>query len=130
MSDFDRIATRYIDAWNTTDVTARRTAVAELYRDDARYVDPLGEATGHDEIAGLIGAVQGQFPGSAFRLLGDVDGHHDQLRFRWELGPYGQDAPVVGFDVVVTGPDGRISTVLGFLDLVPAGATVGPDASD
>ena len=122
MSDVHSIAARYIDTWNTADPAARRTAVAGLFTDAARYVDPLGEATGHDEIAGLIGAVQGQFPGFAFRLLGDVDGHHDQLRFQWELGPQGQEAPIVGFDAVLTGPDGRISAVLGFLDRVPAAA--------
>jgi hypothetical protein len=122
MSDVDRTATRYIDAWNTTDESERRRAVTELFSRDARYVDPLGEATGHEEICGLIGAVQGQFPGFAFRLLDGADGHHDLLRFRWELGPQGEQAPIVGFDAVVTDQDGRITTVLGFLDRVPAQA--------
>jgi hypothetical protein len=120
MSDFEDIASRYIEAWNTTDGTERRSAVAQLFTDDARYVDPMGEATGHDEIVALIGAVQDQFPGFTFRLTGAVDGHHDQLRFQWALGPDGQDAPILGFDAVTTGPDGRIATVLGFLDRVPA----------
>ncbi len=119
MSDYDNIAGRYIDAWNMTDDTERRKAVADLYTVDARYVDPLAVAQGHDEIAGLVGAVQGQFPGFTFQLLGTVDGHHDVLRFRWELGPDGQEAPIVGFDTVVIGADGRIQTVLGFLDTVP-----------
>jgi len=59
-------------------------------------------------------------PDFSFRLMGPVDGHHNQCRFRWELGPRGSDAPVVGFDVAVVG-DGTIQTVLGFLDRVPAG---------
>ena len=120
MIDYDSIASRYIEAWNTTDGIERRTAVAELYSEDARYTDPLAAATGHDEIAGLIGAVQSQFPGCTFRLIGTVDGHHDVLRFRWELGPEVGAAPIVGFDTVVTDPGGRIQTVLGFLDKVPA----------
>jgi hypothetical protein len=53
-------------------------------------------------------------------LAGPVDGHHDQVRFSWELGPAGADAPVAGFDVAVVSDDGRIQTVLGFLDRVPA----------
>jgi hypothetical protein len=51
-----------------------------------------------------------------------VDAHHDQLRFTWELGPAGQEAPVVGFDVAVVDGSGRIRTVLGLLDRVPTAA--------
>ena len=32
------------------------------------------------------------------------------------------DAPIAGFDVAVTGGDGRLRSVLGFLDRVPAGS--------
>lgn len=106
MTDYTEMAQRYIDTWNETDPAARRAAVDQLYTEDARYVDPLGVADGREAIAALIGAVQQQFPGFSFRLAGSVDGHHDQARFGWEFGP---DA-------------GRIQTVLGFLDKVPAAA--------
>ena len=121
MSDHQTTAERYIDAWNTAQESERRKAVADLFSEDARYTDPMASVRGHEEIAGLIGAVQRQFPGFTFQLAGSVDGHHDVLRFRWELGPDGQEAPIVGFDTVVTASDGRIQTVLGFLDKVPAG---------
>lgn len=49
-------------------------------------------------------------------------GHHNQARFGWELGPAGAPAPIVGFDVAVIDDAGRIQTVLGFLDKVPAPA--------
>ena len=79
-------------------------------------------AEGREAIASLIGAVQQQFPDFKFRLAGPVDGHHDQARFGWELGPAGSPAPIVGFDVAVSDDSGRIQTVLGFLDKVPAPA--------
>ena len=120
MSDFPVLAERYIAAWNETDVQARRRAVDELYTDDARYVDPLVEAAGREQITATIGAVQQQFPGFVFRLTGPVDGHHDQARFSWELGPQGSAAPIAGFDVAVTDGNGRIRSVLGFLDRVPS----------
>src|SRR4051794_23185670 len=120
MTDFTTLAQRYIAVWNETDPGARRRAVEELYTEDARYVDPLVEADGRDGIAATIGAVQQQFPGFVFRLAGPVDAHHDQARFSWELGPAGEDAPVAGFDVAVVDDGGRIRTVLGFLDRVPA----------
>jgi hypothetical protein len=48
-----------------------------------------------------------------------VDSHHRQARFSWGLGPEGAEPIVVGFDVAVAGDDGRLTTVLGFLDKVP-----------
>ena len=80
---------------------ARRAAVAELWTEDGTYTDPLAAVSGHDGIAGLIGAVQAQFPGHVIRLADDgVDAHHDIGRFRWELVPAAGGEPVVvGFDV-------------------------------
>lgn len=121
MTDFTGIAHRYIDTWNETDADVRRERVTALWSADGSYVDPMAEARGRDEIAALIGGVQEQFPTFAFRLVGDVDGHHQQARFRWELGPVdAAEAPVAGFDVVTVDDDGRIVDVLGFLDRVPA----------
>jgi hypothetical protein len=94
--------------------------MADLFTDDVRYTDPLGSAEGRAALEATIGAVQQQFPGFVFRLAGPVDAHHDQVRFSWELGPAGQEAPVAGFDVAVVDAGGRIRTVLGFLDRVPA----------
>jgi hypothetical protein len=121
MTTYEELAQRYIDTWNETDPSARRTAVDQLYAEDARYVDPLAAADGRAAIASLIGAVQEQFPGFRFRLAGQVDGHHNQARFGWELGPPESQAPVAGFDVAVSDDSGRIQTVLGFLDKVPTG---------
>ena len=55
-----------------------------------------------------------------FRLAGPADAHHDQVRFTWHLGPDGGDPPITGSDIAVTDGDGRIRTVLGFLDRAPA----------
>jgi hypothetical protein len=120
MTAYDDLAQRYIDAWNETDANARRAAVDHLYTEDARYEDPMAAAHGREAIASMIGAVQEQFPDFRFELAGPVDGHHNQARFGWELGPEGSPAPVVGFDVAVIDDAGRIQTVLGFLDKVPA----------
>ncbi|GAC1384327.1 MAG: nuclear transport factor 2 family protein [Acidimicrobiales bacterium] len=119
MADYQMVASHYIAAWNERDAARRREALDALWSDDASYTDPLVTARGTDEIDATIAAVQGQFPTFAFRLAGAVDGHHGQCRFGWELGPYGADAPVAGFDVAVLGDDGRIQAVFGFLDRVP-----------
>ncbi len=111
---------RYLACWNETDPAARRKLIEETWADDGTYIDPLAEARGHDAIEAIIAAAQGQFPGFVFRLASPVDAHHQQARFSWGLGPKGAEPLVVGFDVAVTGDDGRLRTVLGFLDKVPA----------
>ena len=120
MTDFQTLAERYIAAWNERDAAARRIAVDGLWAKDARYIDPLAVAEGRDAIDATIGAVQAQFPGFEFQLAGPVDAHHDQARFTWTLGQPGSEPLVIGFDVAVLDGEGRLQTVLGFLDKVPA----------
>ena len=66
----------------------------------------------------MIGAVQSQFPGFRFRRRGDLDAHHDCVRFSWELGPEGGAllAAGVDFGIVI---DGHLQSITGFLDFAP-----------
>lgn len=85
MSDYDTVVDRYLAVWNEPDETARRAALDELFADGIRYVDPLAAVEGRAGLDALIGAVRQQFPGHAFTPGGPVDGHHDQVRFTWNL---------------------------------------------
>lgn len=110
---------RYLDLFNTTDDEQRGRLAAELFDADVRYVDPMAEVVGPDQVAGFVGAVQEQFPGYRFSLGSDPDAHHDQLRMTWHATAPGDTEPTaVGLDVIVH-RDGRIQQVLGFLDGVP-----------
>ena len=120
MTDYQRLAATYLDVWNEADQGRRVRRIRELCQDDVGYVDPVVDVRGAEALAGVIGAAQQQFPGWSFRLDGPVDGHHGQFRLTWGLGPDGDPAPVVGFDVLVLDDDGRIGQVYGFLDRVPA----------
>ena len=122
MTDYQQLVNDYLTAWNATDPEERRAAIARVYTEDARYADPLADVTGHDHLDAVIAAAHAQFPGFVFAPIGAVDGHHDQARFSWGLGPTGAEPVVVGSDVVTLAEDGRISLVLGFLDQVPAAA--------
>lgn len=112
------LAERYIAAWNEPDAASRRALIAETFTADARYLDPLMEGSGHDGLAAMIGAAQGQFPGLRFALSGTVDTHHDRLRFSWDLGPEGGAAVAKGTDFAVLA-DGKIQSVTGFIDMMP-----------
>jgi hypothetical protein len=111
---------RYLACWNETEPAARRKLIDDLWAEDASYIDPMAQAHGRDAIDATIAAVQGQFPGLVFTPVGSVDAHHRQARFTWGLGPEGVEPIVIGFDVAVTDGDGRLTTVLGFLDKVPS----------
>ncbi len=119
--DAGKLVERYLDTWNETDPHARGSAVASMWAEDSRYVDPLADVVGRDEISALIGTVQEQVPGHVFQLVDNtVDAHHNVVRFSWELVPAsGGESVAVGFDVAVTKEDGRIGSVLGFLDKAP-----------
>ncbi|WP_329224708.1 nuclear transport factor 2 family protein [Streptomyces canus] len=120
---YENAVSRYFEAWNAGESKARTKAVAAAWAVGGGYTDPLADVVGHEQIAGVIAAAHEQFPGFAFRLTGAVDGHHDTARFSWELvSEVDGSAPVAGFDVITLAGDGRIRSVLGFLDRVPNGA--------
>ncbi|MCT2593487.1 nuclear transport factor 2 family protein [Streptomyces sp. N2-109] len=120
MTDYQTAVTRYFEAWNATDAASRATAVAQACTEDVTYTDPVADVQGQDGLATVIAGAQQQFPGFSFVLLGTVDAHHHIARFGWELRAPDGSAPVAGFDAVTLAEDGRIRSVLGFLDRVPA----------
>ncbi|TWG06622.1 SnoaL-like protein [Streptomyces brevispora] len=121
MTSYDDAVQRYFAAWNAATPEELEKAVAAAFTDDAGYIDPLIDVRGHDGLAAAISGAQQQFPGFAFRPAGAVDGHHGLVRFSWELVSAADgSAPVAGSDVITLADDGRISSVSGFLDRVPA----------
>ena len=70
-------------------------------------------------IGAAIAQVHDQFPDSS-SPIGEPDGHHQQVRFQWGLGPRDAEPLIIGFDVLIVDDDGRIAEVRGFLDKVPS----------
>jgi hypothetical protein len=74
---------------------------------------------GMDGIDATISSVQKMFPGHVFTVAGEVDAHHDTLRFQWHLAEPDADEPlVIGFDVAKLDGD-RIGQVYVFPDNLP-----------
>lgn len=121
MSNFQEIAENYVRVWNIEEPASRLAAVGVLFNPAATYSDPLAQVNGSEAIAATIGAVQAQLPNMKMSLEGEVDGHGEQLRLSWVLGPEAGEAPVAGFDVLVL-RDGKIDAVWGFIDRMPAAA--------
>ncbi len=114
------LSDRYLACWNADDPQERIRLATELFAPNARYVDPLIDARGLEELLTTIAAVREQFPGFVFTPVGDTEQHHQIARFRWGPGPADAEPVIVGADVVQLSADGRIDSVLGFLDRVPA----------
>ena len=119
MSEFNDLVERYIAVWNEIDPDRRERLIAETFSEGASYVDPLTASEGYTAINGMVRAVQERFPGYRFRRVGAVDGHHDRIRFGWELATEGGSVVARGTDFAsVAGA--RITTVTGFIDQAPA----------
>jgi SnoaL-like domain len=121
MSSTDQVVQTYIEMWNETDPERRRTLVARTVTEDARYLDPIMAGAGIDGISTMIAGAQQQFPGHRFALISGPDAHHDRVRFSWALSADGGDPVAAGVDFATLGKDGRMGTIIGFLE--PAGSS-------
>jgi len=107
----------YFAMWNETDPARRAQIIAATWTENARYVEPLMVVEGREDLnAGVMG-MQAQFPGHTLRPTGQIDTHHDRVRWRWELiGPIGGEPLAAGTNVGELAPDGRLRQVTGFFD--------------
>ena len=121
MTDVTIIAERYIELWNERNAARRRELFTANWTGNASYVDPIMSGDGQSGIDALIAGVHQKFPEFRFTLLGKADGYGNHPRFSWGLGPDGVDSPIKGTDFAVI-DNGKIRSITGFLDQVPAGA--------
>ena len=110
----------YVATWNETDAARRQAAVARAWDAAGRYRDPLMASEGHAGIDAMLAGVQARFPGFVLKRTSKVDSHNDWVRFAWSLGPADGAAVVEGVDFCALAPDGRLASVVGFIDKMPA----------
>ncbi len=123
--DATAIVDAYLAIWNETDTARRRALIDTTWAVDGLYTDPVFASEGHDEIDGMVNAFQQQFPGLTFVRTGEVEAHHDRIRFTWDLLDASGEQQAAGTDVAVVDEDGRLRDIAGFFDLAP----VLPDAA-
>ena len=85
MADTTTLIDSYLAAYGETDADRRSRLINESFAADGSLADPPFVATGHDQLHGTFGAVQGQFPGHTFRRTSGIDEHHGTARYRWDL---------------------------------------------
>ena len=75
----------------------------------------------HAGIDAMIAGVQAKFAGLVLKRTSRVDSHNRHIRFNWSLGPAEGPAVVEGVDFCELTGDGRLASVVGFIDKAPAG---------
>ncbi|AFZ69378.1 nuclear transport factor 2 family protein [Deinococcus peraridilitoris] len=109
----------YLAAWNAADETKRATLLRQVFTSDGRYIDPLTEAHGVADISVMIGRARAPFAAARFQRSGDMQAHHDFLRFSWEWRTEDSASVVRGTDVAQQ-LNGRFQLMVGFFDQLPA----------
>jgi hypothetical protein len=110
----------YFAMWNEEDGERRAGLVERAWAPGARYLDPMLDAGGHAALSEMVAAVHAQFPGHRFRRTSEVDAHHDQVRFTWELAAPDGTVTVAGVDVGELDAEGKLTRITGFFgDVTP-----------
>jgi ketosteroid isomerase-like protein len=120
MPSIDSLIDDYLSAYAEPDRARRRAAVARVWAEDGRLVDPPLAACGHDEIVAQSDALLAQFPGHRFRRSSGVDVHHGRVRYAWQLLSPRGEAVIEGIDFAQVGDDGRLASVTGFFGPLPS----------
>ena len=119
----NQVIVQYLAAWNEPDAKRRRQLVAQAWTEDGAYIDRVREGHGHDSIDQMIAKAQEHFSGYRLNLASGIEAHHDYVRFSWVAGGTA-DAPlyIKGTDFALIADDGRLKSVIGFVDAAPAPA--------
>jgi hypothetical protein len=122
MDNISQLLARYFAVWNERDQERRCALLAQTWAEDGYLLGPLFRADGIDEINGVAAGLQEHFSAHEFRMAGEPSAHNDAVRFAWEIAPVGGDSPVAaGVDFGRLTSDGRIRSIVSFVDLFPAG---------
>jgi hypothetical protein len=121
MSNANEAVVRYLAAWNEPDGARRLDLVAKAWSEDGSYVDGGRDGRGYDALSAMIGTAQQHFPGYRLHLASGIEAHHDYVRFSWVAGGTSESPLYIkGTDFAVLTGDGRIQSVVGFIDAAPA----------
>ena len=123
----DVIIEAYVATWNETDAARRQAGIARAWAASGRYRDPIMASDGPAEIDAMLAAVQARFPGFVLKRTSKVDSFvadggrpgERYVRFGWSLGPASGPTVVEGVDFGTLDQDGKLASIVGFIDKAP-----------
>ena len=113
------LLTRNLDGvFSENDPARRRTAMDEIFHQDAAYYVRSGVYRGRDEIQRIATAIRADFPHYRFQPLAPPEELGNGGRLRWESGRSGYAPAFAGTDFIIARDD-RIAAVYRFFDKLP-----------
>jgi hypothetical protein len=104
----------YWTAWNEGDLEQIRGHLVRAVTNDVEWNDPRDSFVGIDELERAMRELRTSKPDYAFVIASEIDGHHDRLRYRWDMVRNGRTL-MEGLDIVTIDPTaGLINRVDGF----------------
>jgi hypothetical protein len=107
------------DVFGETDPVRRRSAIDEIFHEDAVFYDPNGGIyRGRDEIDRIAGVIKATHPDFKYQPLGEPEEVGDGGRVRWVSGAPGKAPEYAGSDFIIA-RGGKIAAVYLFFDQLP-----------
>ena len=107
------------DVFGENDPVRRRSAIDEIFHEDAVFYDPNGGAFhGRDEIDRIAGVIKTTHPDFKYQPLSPPEERGVAGRVRWVSGTPGKPPAYAGADFIVA-RNGRIASVYLFFDSLP-----------
>ena len=112
----------YWRMWNERDLDQVRAHLESAVTEDIEWVDPLHSHVGRDALEANVRQFRTEYPKFSFEVVSAIDGHHDRLRYRWDM-KLGRRVLLKGLDIVTMSDDELMARVEGFFgelsDLAP-----------
>lgn len=112
---------RYLRFWNGATPDEQRRLAAETLADDVEYRAPIGLLDGTQALIDFRAQAAEHLGSLSFHRRGEVQVHHDRARLPWRIEARGEETFAAGVDVLTFDADGRVSSVVAFLDKAPEG---------
>ncbi|WP_448956570.1 nuclear transport factor 2 family protein [Labrys neptuniae] len=107
------------DVFGENDPARRRTAIDELFHEDAVFYDPNnGVYRGRAEIYRIAGEIKATHPDFQYQPIAPPEVAGDAGRVRWVSGTPGEPPAYAGTDFLIA-RDGRIVSLYLFFDALP-----------
>ena len=106
------------DVFGEIDPVRRRTAIDEIFHEDAVFHEPNGIYRGRDEIDRVAGVIKATHPDFRYQPLSAPEVMGDVGRVRWVSGSPAKPPAYAGTDFIIA-RDGRIAAVYLFFDELP-----------
>ncbi len=119
MDTLNSIIDTHLQGYCEPDPTRRTELLRSVWHGDGELLDPPMSGVGPEQIAALVDAVLGHYPGHQFKRTSNIDAHHDHARYTWNLEAPDGTIAVSGLDIA-TITDNRLTRIIGFFgELTP-----------